>query len=108
MTFCTDFDERLASQGPAALFLPDRDGLLRFDPEWTRGAWGRIPGPHGLEPCWALLRDHDTGFVMMVFSSAKSLIREHPKMDVRLFGTEAEARSARTEWGNPPLCEDPW
>lgn len=108
MTFCTDFDERLANEGPGAIFLPDREGLLRFDAEWTRGAWGRHPGPHAVEPAWFLLRDHGTGFVVLAYASRRGLLADHPRMDVRGYPTLDAATAARAALGHPPICKDAW
>jgi hypothetical protein len=108
MMFCSDFDERLSLEGPGAIFLPDREGLLRFDAEWTRGAWGRHPGPHAPEPAWFLLRDHGTGFVVLAYASARGLLADHPRMDVRSYPDREAALAARAGFGRPPLCEEPW
>lgn len=108
MDFCSDFDATLSHAGPAAVFLPDRDGELRFDAEWTRDAWGRHPGPHGLGLTWTLLRDHDTGFVMLALVSSPTLLPDHPRMDVRAFDTLQAAEHARETFGTPPLTDAPW
>lgn len=108
MVFCSDFDAALAAAGPGAIFLPDREGLLRFDAEWTRGAWGRCPGEHARAPAWALLRDHDTGFVLLVYTTARTLLTEHPRMSVRLFEARASAEQARSAFGHPPISPEAW
>jgi len=108
MVFCSDFDAALAAAGPAAVFLPDREGLLRFDAEWTRGAWGRLPGEHPRAPAWGLLRDRDTGFVLLVYTTARSLLAEHPRMDVQTFDSRAQADAARAAFGHPPVAREAW
>lgn len=108
MLFCSPFDATLAASGPAAIFLPDREGLLRFDAEWTRDAWGRAPGPHEIGLRWALVRDHTTGFVGILLVSSPTLLVEHPHMDVRLFDTQEDAEMARAHFGNPPVSPAPW
>jgi hypothetical protein len=107
-TFCSDFDARLAHEGPAAVFLPDREGLLRFDAEWTRDAWERHPGPHPRAEAWTLLRDRDTRYVMLALVTAPTLLPDHPRMDVRAFPSRATAEAARDTLGQPPLATDPW
>lgn len=108
MDFCSSFDATLAQEGPAAVFLPDREGLFRFDAEWTRDAWERHPGPHARVPTWTLLRDRDTGFVMLALVSAPTLLPDHPRMDVRAFATHAEAEAARAAFGDPPVTAEAW
>lgn len=108
MDFCSSFDATLATEGTAAVFLPDREGLLRFDAEWTRDAWERHPGPHERVPTWTLLRDRDTGFVMLALVTAPTLLPDHPRMDVRAYASKAEAEAARAAFGSPPVSAVAW
>jgi len=111
MDFCSPFDAALAAHGPPAVFLPDREGLLRFDAEWTRDAWGRQPGPHAHGHAWTLLRDRDTGFVLLALVTSPTLIPApdgHARMDVRAYPTAAQAIAAREAFGQPPLCAEAW
>lgn len=108
MDSCNPFDTYLAESGPPAVFLFDREGLLRFDPTWTRDAYGREPGPHERGEAWLLLRDHGTGFVTMIFVTSTTLVPSWPRADVRRYTTRAEAEAARAAVGNPPVCKEPW
>lgn len=108
MRFCTDFDEHLAVHGPPAVFLPDREGLLRFDAEWTRGAWGRLDAVPERAPAWVLLRDHDTGFVALAYTTSAALLAVHPRMQTRHFDTAQDALRARDAFGSPPVAGAPW
>ncbi|TVQ93428.1 MAG: hypothetical protein EA397_04735 [Deltaproteobacteria bacterium] len=108
MAYCSDFDALLADSGVPAIFLPDREGLLRFDAEWTRGAWGRLGASPEPAPAWVLLRDRDTGFVLLVYTTAVGLLREHPRMDTRHFADRAQAERAREAFGVPPICRESW
>ncbi|MCB9666105.1 MAG: hypothetical protein H6732_18500 [Alphaproteobacteria bacterium] len=108
MTFCNPFDEALARSGLAAVFLLDREGLLRFDATWTRDAWGREPGPHAAGEGWLLFRDHQTGFVTLALVTSPTLVPSWPRADVRRFGTQAEAEAARAAFGVPPVTREPW
>jgi hypothetical protein len=108
MDYCSPYDEALAASGAPAIFLPDREGLLRFDAEWTRGAWGRLEAAPARDPAWFLLRDRGTGFVALAYTTARGLLAEHPRMDTRAFATRAEAEAARAAFGRPPLASDPW
>ena len=106
--FCSPFDEALAAAGPAAVFLPDPEGALRFHPSWTRDAWGRAGGPHRHGWCWMLFRDRGTGYVQLALVTSPTLVAEHPRMDVRSFEDRDAAETARERFGNPPLASDPW
>lgn len=109
MEFATRFDERLAHHGPAAVFLPDREGRLRFDADWTRDVWERCDPAaltHGLE--WLLLRDHDTGFVNLVLVTSPALCRSHPRASVRRFDALDVALAARAAYGPAGVAEEPW
>ena len=108
MDFCTAFDARLADAGAPAIFLPDREGLLRFDAEWTRGAWGRCEVEPPRDPAWVLLRDHDTGFVLLAYTTAAGLLAAHPRMDVRAFTELSQALEHRATFGEPPISREPW
>jgi hypothetical protein len=108
MDFCNPFDRDLFDHGPAAVFLFDRHGALRFDPEWTRDAWGRAEGPHAHGAAWLLLRDHGTGFVQLVVATSPTLVTAWPRADVRSFADEASARAAREAFGQPPVTREAW
>lgn len=106
--FCSPFDEALAQAGPAAVFLPDPEGSLRFHASWTRDAWGRAPGPHVVGWSWQLFRDKGNGFVQLALVTSPTLIQEHPRLDVRAYATREEAVAAREVFGSPPLANEPW
>lgn len=108
VTYCNAFDEALATHGPAAIFLLDREGLLRFDESWTRDAWGRNPGPHPHRHAWGLVRDHATRFVTLVLVTGPTLLEGWPRADVRLFDTREQADAARVLFGSPPIAEAAW
>ncbi|HHO49969.1 MAG TPA: hypothetical protein ENK18_03640 [Deltaproteobacteria bacterium] len=106
--FCSPFDHDLAHRGPPAVFLLDREGLLRFDPQWTRDAWGRSPGPHEPGWVWILARDRDTGFVWQVLATSPQLLPDHPRLDLRAFVDRAGAVALLASLGEPPLAREPW
>lgn len=109
MQFCSEFDAALAETGPAAVFLPDRNGDLRFEPSWTRDCWGRKPGPHERGRVWMLARDRASGFVQLVFVNSSTLLVEHPRLDLRVYPDAASARAALEAYGIPPIVdEDAW
>ncbi len=106
--FCSPFDEHLAASGSAAVFFPDHEGLLRFDAEWTRDAWGRAEGPHAPGWRWLLLRDHDTHYVQLALVTSPTLIEAHPRADVRSFEQEDDALAAWRALGPSRLRREPW
>ncbi len=108
MDFCSPFDRHLAHEGPAAVFLPDTEGAFRFQPSWTRDAYGRAPGPHEHAWTWTLLRDRGSGFVMVALVTSPSLLSEHPRLDVRVVESLAAATDALQAFGSPPLAESAW
>lgn len=108
MEFATPFDDALARTGPAAVFLPDREGKLRFSTEWTLEAWERAVGAldHGL--VWVLARDHDTGYVNLALCTSPALLHAHPKADIRRFDTVDAAVAAREAIGRPYVAREAW
>ena len=108
MKFCSIYDETLAAHGPAAVFLPDKRGAWRFDPEWSRDAWLRDEGPHAHGRSFRLWRDTQTGYVVLLMVTSETLLIQHPKGQVRSYATLEEAQHARKEFGQPPLSPTPW
>ncbi|MEM6926509.1 MAG: hypothetical protein AAF602_06250 [Myxococcota bacterium] len=106
--FCSPFDETLAREGPAAVFLLDREGLLRFDAEWTRDAWGRHPGPHERRETWVLARDRASGFVQRVMITGPTLLDDHPRLEARAYPDATSATRALDAIGRPPIAREPW
>jgi len=106
--FCNPFDEQLARQGPAGVFMLDPEGAWRFEANWSRDAWQRSPGPHDLGWRFVLLRDRHTGFVQLALATSPNLLAEHPRSDVRQFAALEEALAERERFGRPPLCREAW
>ena len=97
-----------AESGPAAVFLFDREGLLRSQESWTRDAWGRNAGPHQKACTWVLVRDRDTGFVTVMMVSSPTLLLEHPRADVRAFDSLSDARAARAAFETLVVSAETW
>ena len=100
-TFCSPFDDALAHSGPAAVFLLDPEGALRFQPNWTRDAWSRSGGPHEHGWRWVLLRDQGSGFVLLALATSPTLLDSHPRFDVRQFVNREDAEAVRRSFWIP-------
>ena len=108
LKFCSTYDEALAQEGPPAVFLLDKRGAWRFDPEWSRDSWLRSPGPHARGMSFRLWRDTNTGYVLLLMVSSETLLTQHPKGQIRIYGTLKEAEEARSRFGEPPVSPNPW
>jgi hypothetical protein len=106
MQYCNPFDEALARDGAPAIFLRDREGMLRFDETWTRHAWGREAGPHAHGWTWLLLRDRATGYVTVVLATSPTLMPSHPRCDVREVADRDAAEAQLAAYGSPPICDE--
>ena len=69
--------------GPAGVFLRDRDGLWRFDSEWTRDAWQRAPGPHVSGWTFTVFKDAGTSHEVILLVTSPTLLASHPRGDIR-------------------------
>jgi hypothetical protein len=106
--FATAFDEALAHRGPPAVFLPDREGRLRFDADWTRDCWERAEGTLDAGWSWVLLRDRATGFVNLLLVTSPGLLVAHPRGDVRTHPSRELADAELLAFGRPPVARAPW
>ena len=115
MEFASEFDAALAAGGPAAVFVPDREGKLRFDAEWTRDAWERQVPPLVWGHRWVLVRDRDSGFVNLLLVTSPGLLVSHPRGDVRVYADLDAALVARRPFllgaetlAAAAVASDPW
>jgi hypothetical protein len=106
--FASEFDRELAASGPAAVFLPNREGLLKLEPAWTRDAWERAPGPHPPGWTWTLCRDRATGYVVLALVTSPSLLLSHPRLDLRRYRDREEAVRERLALGPVAIRREPW
>jgi hypothetical protein len=106
--FASGWDEACALAGPPAVFLLSREGALKLEVGWTRDAWSRRPGPHAFAWTWTLCRDRATGYVVLALATSPSLLQDHPRMDVRVYADEADARDALAALGAVPSDPSPW
>jgi len=104
--FCGEYDRVLEQEGPASIFLLDREGTLRFDETWTRDCWGRRPVER-MPGAWFLVRDMGSGFVHPVYATG-DLLKDHPRLQVRRVGDWAAVQAALRDLGSPAVETTPW
>ena len=105
--FRDPFDQRLAEEGPPAIFGLDADGELSLDLVRTREAWAEASGLVEHEPCHCLIRDNATGWVQYVLITSPSLCRHHPRADIVIMQDQQMALKALSDLGVPPVCVQP-
>lgn len=108
LEFCSRYDEALAGNGPAAVFLVDCDGNWRHDSNWTRDCWESIEPPLFEGAQFALLRDIPTGFVQLMLVTSKSLLSGREGIEVRWFEMLEDARSELAALGQLPIVKGSW
>ena len=62
----------------------------------------RAPSPPR-DPGFALFRDRETGFVSLLYVTARALVAEHPRADSRFLDDEPAALAALAALGRPPV-----
>ena len=102
MRFSSPFDAALAESGPPAVFARNHDGEWKLSENLSRDAWGRAPSPPR-DPGFALFRDRETGFVSLLYVTARALVAEHPRADSRFLDDEPAALAALAALGRPPV-----
>ena len=105
MNFASPFDAQLADLGPPAIFVPHKEREWRLAPNLTRDAWGLLEAVPVRDPAHALYRDKKTGYVSWFYTTARSLLAEHPRADVCFYPSEEEAAAALAAIGLPPLID---
>jgi hypothetical protein len=106
--FGSEFDRRLAEQGPGAVFTRDADGELRLADTRSREQHALVPEPHPLAWCHCLYRDRATGFVQYLLVTSPALCASHPRADIARFPTQADALDALDRLGVPPVFRGSW
>ena len=109
--FRSEFDRRLALEGPPAIFTLDARGQLHFDAARSRESWDRLETEMSKEesssmrPCPCLFRDRETGWVQFILSTSETLCQHHPRAEVRIFPDAQSALEALHSVGVPPVLE---
>jgi hypothetical protein len=106
LAFCDDWDRALFEAEVLALFLRDPDGELRLQPDRTRDALRHAPGPFPRVPVHALLRDRATGHVHCVLATSPGLLEGHPRLEARVYDSEAAALAALAALGPAAVAPD--
>ena len=99
----SNFDEYMATDGPPAIFTLDHRERLGLDEARTREAWTRIGsgGEHAV--CHCLFEDKATGWNQYVMVTSELLCREHPRAHITRFDSAEEALSALAAMGTVPI-----
>lgn len=104
LAFSSSYEAAVFDGGVPALFTVNARGELRLDVVRTNDAWGRLhPAEPARRPAHCLLRDRATGWVQYVLVSSVDLVAEHPRMDLAVFETQAEALAVLRGLGELPL-----
>ena len=107
--FRSVLDQRIALEGPAALFTLDARGQLQLEPARTRESWDRLEdilASTRLVACPCLFRDRHTGWVQFILATSIDLCVQHPRAEVRTFEETDEALRVLQSLGNPPVVRD--
>lgn len=107
--FSSPFDAALADSATAAVFLIDAQGKLRFEPMWTRDAWGRMPGPYAAGRTWWMAVDQASGFAFVVMTNVRDLFPTegepaHPRLVFERFASREDAAAASRRRNEGSLC----
>lgn len=92
--FASEYDARIAAEGPPSLFTMDPSGKLRVDPERTREGYLLMGSPEGREPAHYVLTDTVTGLRLYLFVTHPVLATCQPRGAVVRY---ADAQSAIAE-----------
>lgn len=104
LAFSSTYEAAVYERGVPALFTANARGELRLDVVRTNDAWGRLhPREPERRPGHCLLRDRATGWVQYVLVSSVDLVAEHPRMDLVVFETQAEALAVLRSLGDLPV-----
>lgn len=101
--FASEYDARIASEGPPSLFTLDPSGKLRVDPERTREGYLLMGSPEGREPAHYVLTDRATGLRLYLYVTHPVLATCQPRGTVVRYPAAADAiAAAGAMWGGPP------
>jgi len=106
MVFCSAFDERMAHDGPPALFVRTHDGDWMLSDSLSRDLTTRA-GLVSRDVAHVLFRDEATGLVSWWFVTGRDLLAAHPRGQVIAAGASAEIATAYAALGRPSVSAAP-
>lgn len=100
--FASDYDARLAIEGPPSLFTLDPSGKLRVDPERTRESYLLVGSPEGREDGHFVLTDSVTGLRLYLYVTHPALALCQPRgVVVRYPDATAALVDVHAPWAHP-------
>ena len=111
--FASPMDALAAQSGIPSLFILDHENRWRMESDLTRDAYQRLQlqalsTEPPRDPAFALFCDTNSLYVARFYTTAKALLRGHPRGVARFYDTEEEVDAAYTALGTPPLAREPW
>ena len=111
--FASPMDALAARQGIPSLFILDHENRWRMESDLTRDAYQRLQlqslnTEPPRDPAYALFCDNNSRYVARFFTTARDLLRGHPRGVARFYETEEEADQAYAALGTPPLADEDW
>ena len=111
--FASPMDALAAEHGIPSLFILDHENRWRMESDLTRDAYQRLQlqslsTEPARDPAFALFCDTKSRYVARFYTTARDLLRGHPRGVARFYPTEQEADEAYAKLGTPPLAEEPW
>ena len=106
MSFCSPFDEAMAREGPAAVFVRTHDGDWMLSDALSRDLATRA-GSVSRDVAHVLFRDGATGLVSWWFVTGRDLLRDHPRGAVLAAGGHDEIAERFEALGRPPVSAPP-
>jgi len=82
MEFLDPFDERLAKEGPPAIFTLNHEGCLQFDLLRSRDITRQNPNPQKKEWCHCVYIDSATGWPQYILSTSPDLCLHHQRAKI--------------------------
>lgn len=106
MSFCSPFDEAMARQGPAAVFVRTHEGDWMLSDALSRDLATRN-GTVSRDVAHVLFRDDATGLVSWWFVTGRDLLADHPRGQVIASGDHATVSARFAALGRPPRSAPP-
>ena len=93
MEFLDEFDERLAREGPPAVFALNFEGCLEFDLFRSRDISRQNPNAVSRDWCHCVYIDNDTSWPQYLLCTSSDLCKHHDRASIVLFPSFEQALS---------------